>query len=268
MLRGLTQWTTRPHHLATMACEWCSVICANYRNLDEGETLLFLSLQVGFRHQDPERGPVEAEFIHSQHHQSMVDIVFGSQRDDVIGDFLHAWMPDGYALGPPASRTMCAKHLVNLPNPNSSPRLRRLIIQSIGLIGHQEFEKVGVESFSRLLDRLGVCVDDVDCAPKWTGLLLGVINSPGGSDRLSYSYWELLLELNSLHHGEHGFLFGPDPQVMVSLQDAQEWDKLSCWICAIWIALSPDMDGILRDLEHAMRLLFHQRPDSIKKVEG
>ena len=111
-------------------------------------------------------------------------------------------------------------------------------------------------------------IDEVDSGSKWTGLLLGVISSPEGRNRLSYSYWELFLELNCLDYRVHEFFSGHYPQIIVSLRDAQEWDKLACWTCAIWIALSHNLDGMPGDLEHAMRLLFHQRPDSVRKVEG
>ena len=234
MLRGLTNWTTRPRHLIAMAHEWCSVICAKYRDLDEGETLLFLSLEVGFRNRDPEQVLVEVDFVHTQHHLFMVDLVFGSQRDEVIGDFLGVWTSIGYCRTTHTSLTMCAKHLVDLPNPSSSPRLRRLVIRSIGLIDHQEFEKVGIEDFVGLLDHLGVGVGDVDRNSKWRQLLMGIIKLPVVRDRLSFSYWELLLEL----------LY------------PRGWDPGSFFYC------------YSKGLEHGMQLLFRQRPDHVQRFEG
>ena len=232
MLRGLTNWTTRPHHIVAMAYEWCSVICAKYRDLDEGETLIFLSLEVGFRNRDPEQLLVGADLVHTQHHQFMVDIVFGSQRDEVIGDFLDAWTSTGSHHQPHTSLTMCVKYLVDLPS--SSPRLRRLVIRSIGLIGLREFEKVGVENFVGLLDRLGVGVGDVDTHSEWGQLLMGVIRSPVARDRLSFSYWELLLELFCPRDGPGGASF---------------------------------LDDYSRDLEDGMQLLFRQRPDHFRRFE-
>ena len=59
-----------------------------------------------------------------------------------------------------------------------------------------------------------------------------------------------------------------DPRIMVALQDTQEWDKLVCWICVIWIASPPYPDGISRNLEDGMLLLFRQRPDSIQSLKN
>jgi len=266
MLRGLTLWATRPHHYVIMAYEWCSVICGKYRDLEVVETLLVLSLQIGFRSQDPVQQRVGPKLFHTRHHQSMVDCVFGSQEDEVIADFLHAWTSQGPSHGPHTSLVMCAEHLVGLPISSfSSPRLRRLVVQSVGLIGYQEFEKIGVESFVNLLNHLCVSAHDVDSRPNWTGLLLGVVKSPEGRDRLSHSHWELLLELS--YCSRYRDFSDYDPRVAVALQDAQEWVKLAYWICTIWIQWPLNLDEISRDLEHGMLLLFRQQPGSIEKLE-
>lgn len=171
MLSSLTQWKTPPHHLAVMAHEWCSAICEKYQDLDDGETLPFLSLQVGFRHQDIQERGMRSQLVHTQHHRSMVDVVFGSQEDEVIADLPHAWTSQNFARDPPALPTMCAKYLVDLLNLGPSSRLRRLIVRPIGLIeliGYQEFEKVRVEDLLRLWDHLDAGVDDMDCGFGWS----------------------------------------------------------------------------------------------------
>jgi len=230
--------------------------------------LLLRSLQAGFRHLDPQQQWVAGRIIHTRHHREMIDIVFGSQQDEAIADFLHVWTSRGGSHEPAPSLFMCAKHLVDLPNlSSSSPRLRRLVIRSVELIGHQEFEKFGVEGFVRLLNYLDVKADDMDHKPAWTGLLLSVIKSPVGVDRLSCSYWALLLELNQFQYVHRGEFSNYGPQIMVSLQDAQEWDKLACLICAVWMECSQHPDRISRDLEYGMLLLFRQQPDSIRKLE-
>ena len=269
LLRGLTKWTTHPNYFAMMAYEWCSAICDKYGDLEEGETLLFLSLQIGFRYLDSEQEWEGLMIVHTDHHESMVDIVFGSQQDEIIADFLCAWTSRSLGHEPPPSLIMCTKHLVDLRNlDSSSPRLRRLIVRSVRLIGHQGIEEVGIESFIGLLNRLCVCVDDVDSRSEWTGILLDVINSPEGRGRLSHSYWELLLELGPMHHAPPLELPRYHPHIMTSLQAAQEWDKLACWICIVWLEWPLCLDVLSRDLEYAMLLLFHQQPDNITKLEG
>ena len=228
-----------------------------------GEELLFLSLQIGFRHLDSQL-QTRLRLTHTQHHQTMAGIVFGSRRDEVIADLLCAWTSQGW---PYTSLNVCAKHLVDLPTLNSSPRLRPLVIRSIELIGRWGFREVGVETLVSLLNRLGVGIGDVDSRLSWTELLLEVIKSREGRDRLSYSYWELLVELSLPHDGGRQDLANYDPQILTSLQDTQEWDRLACWICFVWMELSLYPDGKLGGLERGTTLLFRQRPDSIQKLE-
>ncbi|KAF9645367.1 hypothetical protein BDM02DRAFT_3120315 [Thelephora ganbajun] len=64
---------------------------------------------------------------------------------------------------------MCARYIVDLQNPPT--RLRRLVVRSIELIDHQEYEKVRAVSFVRLLNRLDVGVG-MDSRSEWTGILL------------------------------------------------------------------------------------------------
>ena len=267
MLWGLAQWTTRPHCFAAMAYEWCSVICEKYRELDEAETLLFLSLQVGFRHLNPHQQWAELRLVHTQHHRSMADIVFRSQQSEVIADFLHAWTSQDAIHEPcPLLRT-CGRHLVGLPDLSSSPRLRRLVTRSVELIGHQEFEKVGVGSFVALLNRLDVSTDDVDSGSRWIGHFLDVVKSPEGRDRLSYAYWELLVELSLPRYRSRQDFANYDPQIMSSLRDTQQWDKLACWICAVWLEWPSRPDETSRDLKDGVVLLFRQRPGSVQMLE-
>ena len=266
-LRGLSRWTTRPSRFTTLAYEWCSVICEKYRELDNGEDLLFLSLEIGFRHLDPQREWMESGLTHSQHHQSMADIVFESRQGGVIADLLCAWTSRGPVHQPYMSLNICAKHLVDLRGLNSSSRLRPLVIRSIELIGHQGFGEVGVKNLVGLLNRLGVGIDDVDSRSSWTELLLEIIKSREGRDHLLYSYWELLVELSLPYYGDRQDLTSYDPRIMISLQDAQEWDRLACWNCFVWMEWTLHPDEVLGDLGRGTALLFHQRPDSVRRLE-
>ena len=231
-----------------------------------GEELLFLSLETGFRHLVPQ-WDMDLGLTHTQHHQSMADIVFGSQRGEVIADLLLAWTSDSAFCPPYESLRVCAKHLVQLRSLDSSPRLRPLVVRSIELIHHHEFREVGVENLVRLLNRLDVGINDVSYRSSWAELLLEVIISREGRDRLSYSYWELLVDLGLPLWGDRQDLANYDPQITVSLRDAQEWDRLACWICVVWMARSVHRDEELGDLGQATMLLFRQRPDTIWKLE-
>ena len=266
LLRGLTRWTTRPPGVAAMACEWCSAICENYQELEMGEELLFLSLETGFRRLGPETRMGRPDF-NPRHTQYMADIVFGSKQGEVIADLLCAFTQ--HSTCHPFSATQpldsCAEHLVDLPSLDSSPRLRSLVIQSIEFIGYWGFTRDGFKNLVGLLDHLGVGVDDVCSRPSWKDLLIRILQSHEGRDRLAYPYWEFLVELGPPRNRPGHTYY--DPQITISLQETQEWDRLACWIYFAWMEWSlPPGEG-LEDLERATTLLFHQQPDSIQKFE-
>ena len=56
---------------------------------------------------------------------------------------------------------------------------------------------------------------------------------------------------------------------MVSLENAEAWDKLMCWVAVVWMVWPPgDGQTTEEDLEHAMLSLLHQKSDSIQELEG
>ena len=243
-----------------MAYEWCSVICENYTGLADGNKLLFLSLEIGFRHLDYRNPQMEARITHTELHNRMVDIVFEGGNDEVVADLLHAWTsyPPGPSLG------KCARHLVGLRP--TSQRLRRLVIRSIELIDPQEFEAVA-EDFLRLLNHLHVAVGDMDGGGPWGNLLTCIIQHPEGVLHLSHPYWELLVELffsGSLLQRE-GITWSQD--IMENLEEGQEWDKLESWMCLVWMAWPPEGgETTERDLGHVTLSLFRQRPGAVQKL--
>ena len=248
-----------------MAYGLCSAILENYSNLPGGKNLLFLSLEIGFRHLGPQDDRIEAELAHTEHHQRMVDIVFESGDDEVIGDLLHAWTSRSDSHKPPPSLVMCAKYLTGLRP--SSQRLRRLIIRATGLIGYQGFDQVGAEAFFELLNHLQARIEDMDDKEDWATLLLGVIRSSEGIRRLSHPYWELLVELSiSESRWPDGVVWSPD--IMISLEGDLEWDKLECWMGVVWMAWPPETGSVTEKGVRYMTLsLFRRWPGAVRKLE-
>jgi hypothetical protein len=107
---------------------------------------------------------IEAVLTHTEHHRGLVDVVFQSQESEVIADLLHAWTTESMSHDPAYTLLgFCAEHLVGLHDlVPFSPRLRRLVIRSVELIGYKGFEGVGVERFIGLLNHLHVTVEDMD----------------------------------------------------------------------------------------------------------
>ena len=270
MLRDLVRLENRPGRLTGITYEWCSVICENHQNRQELESLLLGCLKIGFRHLDFQRQFIKIKIIHTDYHRGLIDIVFKSpQESEAIADLLHAWTTKSFSHEAYESLGSCAGHLVGLHNPAQfSPRLRRLVIRSVGLIGYKRFEEVGVERFIGLLNHLHVTVKDVDEKADWARLLLATIQSSEGARRLPCSYWELLAEL-AVSESRHLVV---DPirslEIITSLTEAKEWSKLECWMGIVWMSLPWQENAIAEeDLGDSVLLLFRQEPEAVQKLK-
>jgi len=264
MLADLAAWKQRPGCLATMAYELCSVILENYSSLADGELLLFLSLQIGFRHLDPQNPQIPTELVHTEHHQRMVNAVFGSGDEEVIADLLHAWTSHSDSHQPSPLLDVCAEYLVGLRP--SSRRLRRLAIRSTELIDHREFEEIGMRELCRWLDHLHVGVEDMDREDRWVNLLTSIIRHPEGVWGLPHPYWELLVEY-SLSGSLQPECIIWDPDIMTNLESDQEWGKLECWVGILWMLWPPETGVTTEaDLGRVSLSLFRQRPGSVWKL--
>ena len=195
VLRDLAKLDTRPACLTEIAYEWCSVICENYQNLGNPESVLVF-LEVGFRHLDFQSRYINLFLTHTEDHRKLADVVFKSQDSEVISDPLHAWTAEtdsqelAYTL-----LGLCAEHLVGYRNlvPFSS-KLRRLVIRCIEFIGFSGFEAVGMDRFVELLNHLHVAPEDMDTRTLWGRILLDTIKTSEGAQHISYWYWELLVK--------------------------------------------------------------------------
>ena len=264
-LRDLVKLEARPLHLTEIAYEWCSAIYECRENFEDWESLLLVCLELGFRYLDPF---THVTLAHTEHHRALVDVVFKSQKSDAIADLLQAWtMQVSFLEYADEMIGMCTGHLIGLHNRVPfSPRLRWLIIRSIDVIGYNGFEDAGVEKLVELLDHLHVAAEDVDRPGRWASLLLDVIRSPGGTQRLSHWYWEVLVKFAVSEYWWLEFGDTDARKIAKSLIDAQEWDKLECWIGIVW--MYSESAGIKEeDLEHSMLLLFRQRPGAAQKLE-
>jgi len=266
ILSDLARMENHPRYLTERAYKWCSAICENYQNFTDGQQLLFLSLKIGFRHLNPESLWRQGPLIHTEHHPKLADIIFESGGDEAISDLLVAW-----TLGYPSHGPLngCVMHLTLLHKLQPfSPRLQQAIISSVETIGYNGFKEVEVEAFVALLNSLDVAVKDVGQQIQWPLLLLGITQFSEAAQHLSHHYWVLLVELTILY----SFWLEPhptyNPQVMTSLKDAQDWDKLECWMGVVWMIWPPkDDEPMEKELECGMLLLFQQQPGAIKKLQ-
>jgi hypothetical protein len=248
------------------------VIYDNRQSLQDWESLLLVCLEIGFRHLDFQRRSIEATLTHTEHHQGLVDAVFKSQESESIADLLHAWTAESGSHGPASALlSSCAEHLVGLRDlAPFSPRLRRLVIRSVELIGYEGFRGVEVERFIGLLNYLHVLVEDMDEKANWGKHLLDTIQSSEGTQYLSHWYWELLVELTVLESRQLRLRLDParSLQIITSLTEAKEWSRLECWMGIIWMLFPWEESAMPEgDLGHYMLLLFRQRPGAVQRLE-
>ena len=272
MLRDLINLENHPLCLTEIVYEWCSVICENHQILGDWENLLLSCLEICFRHLDPRSPLTEAKLSHTEHHRRLINVVFGSRKSEAIADLLHAWTARDCSstsahtlLGP------CAEHLVGLHHlVLFSPRLRRLVIRSVELVGYEGFEEVEVNRFIEMLNHLRVTVEDMDREPRWANLLLDTVQFSEGARHLSHRYWELLVELAIFVSRRLRYILqiAYSPQVITFLIEAQEWSKLECWMGTVWMVWPPGAGGMTEEeFECSMALLFRQRPGAAQKLE-
>ena len=268
VIRDLVKLENPPRLLTGMAYKWCSVICES-RSSEDRERLLLDSLELGFRHLDSQRHSLaNLDITHTEHHQGLIDVVFKSKNSEVIADLLCAWTVRSNGLEPAHTLLgICTGLLIDLHNlVPFSPRLRQLVIRSVGIVGHKVFEEVGVERFAEWLNYLRIDIEDVDPGRwlSWLSLLLDTVISPKGFRYLSDQYWELLVELAIKSPSSEGYAaYGS--QLIASLLGAQEWDKLECWIGVVWVRFPPKTEGETKDLKCAMISVFRHRPGAAQK---
>ena len=240
----------------------------NYQNLEDGQKLLFLSLEIGFHHLDHKISMYMRQLTHTEHHNKLADIIFGSGDSEAIADLLLAWTL-GYKYSSSGPLITCARHITLLLKQQPFPsRLRQVIIHSIEVIGYEGFREAGMEGFIALLDNLCIVAKDVGWWRWWTILLLDIIQSSGESQHLSHHYWDLLIELSikeSQYLRPHPTY---NPEIITYLKDAQEWDKLECWMGVVWMVWPPKDDETMEDdLKSGMQSLFHHQPGAIQKLQ-
>ena len=201
MLQYLAKLENCPWRLTEIAYGWAAVIWENHQGCDDWESLLFLSLEVGFRCFDPLGRRYIGGLIHTEVHRELTETVFRSNKSEAIADLLCALtVRDNYE---PAVRTFgtCVRHIVNLHNSMAgmamsfSPRLRQLVMKSITLIGFEGFKEVGAESSIGLLNHLHIDAEEKDVSRGWSSMLLRIVLSPGGHRHLAIQSWDFLVKL-------------------------------------------------------------------------
>ena len=224
--------------------------------------LLSITLEIGFRLAAPCFNQPTFHSNHIPHPNWMFETAFSSLDDEVIADAVCAWVAGGNYTSP----SLCAHYFAKRIERDMpfSPRLRQVSICAIEHIWRSELEVSGLETI-HLLNHLKVDVDDLETKDGWQWLLVGVIRSPVGLGSLSSHYWHLLDKLERVYMESASC----DVEVMRSLVESEEWEKLEIWMTVMWASLgwfSIQM-SMSKHIEEVILKLFLQRPSAIARFE-
>jgi hypothetical protein len=275
-----------------MAYRWCSAISKKIRERRGDEPtsedlsssdhnnhcgrILSLSLAIAFRHIGSESTFLRNRLSLTPHDEWMLDAIFTRGDDNAIADAMYVGIIDeGVALyvgitgeeaAPSGSWTRRLLKLTERVRP-FSPRLRWTILHFVQERWYSGLREAVLE-FVCLLNNLEVSVGEVgDAGQTWMSLLIRVLFTPMGRGRLSSHYWLLLGNLISVFPERFS---APDrhTEVMKSLEEAHEWEKLEMWMLIIWWSWRDSDPVPIQDIERATLTLFQQRPSAIPKFEG
>ena len=283
VLTGLEAWKNRPECLIPMAYRWCSAISKKIRERrgdepssedlsfsddnDHYGIILSFSLAVAFRHIDSKYVFLPGHLSHTPHDEWMLDIIFTRGDDDAIADAVYVRIVDPYAT-PSGS---CTHRLLKRAERGRpfSPRLWRTILDFIQEQGISELKEAELE-FVCLLNNLEVSVGEAeDAGSKWINLLICVLLTPMGQGHLSSHYWLLLGDLILASPKTLSAKVG-QTELMKSLEEAQDWEKLETWMLVVWCSNFGFGFGPIpvQDIEQATLMLFRQWPSAIPKLEN
>ena len=245
-----------------MAYDWSSAICHYNMDLEPHRSLLFACLRIGYRRFDT--FPTQMTIL-SPYHLRMVPLVFSSNDDGVIGDFLCAWCtyPATEGFGDLPAHMGCLLDLVHLQH--FGPRLQHLVFRALGRIKYADFVKVGLSKFVALLDRIED--EAIFRAPDLRDFLLDVLSSPEGRRVFPLRYWRIAAELAAR---DRHFLSPDLPKLDLirSLEAESEWEKLTWWMGATWTSVLPVdvVEGRMKDIVGFTRLTVRHNPDAATAI--
>ena len=228
--------------------------------------LLCVALDIGFRRATSSSGQSTLRLDHTSHHEWAFEYAFSSKDDEVIADAVCVWIAGGDNT-PPGS---CAHYLAERVGSYASfsPRLRQASIYVIDRVWDKELEVSEFETV-HWLNRLNIDTDDIVDRDRWAGRLVAVMRSPTGLESLSSHCWHLLAKL-VIASKYNPYLVSRDTEVMRSLEEAEEWEKLGAWLVAVWsflpgsnIPKPESMEGI----EQVTLKSLLQQPSALPELE-
>ena len=226
--------------------------------------LLPVILEIGFRLIGPGHDVSALRLSHTSHHWQVFGVGFSSYDDEVIADTVSAWIVDGDSAPDGLFMHYFTKRVER--SAPFSPRLRQASIHAIESIMHNVPEVSTLESI-HLLNHLNVDVGDMMDKRVWVRLLAGVMCLPVGLESLSPHYWCLLDKL-PLAAAFSGTLGLQSVEVMRSLEEAEDWEKLEIWMAVVWQSLPYSTPTpMMEEVEQVSLKLLLQQPPALLRFE-
>jgi hypothetical protein len=116
------------------------------------------------------------------------------------------------------------------------------------------------------LNHLRISVEDIDSPHIWIPILVEIVQSAEGVQHLAVQVWGLLAELTTSCSRLFENWTTYNPLVTDFLLDAQEWEKLECWLGVVWTVWLPETGDVTENIKSATNLLFRQKPDAVGKL--
>ena len=225
--------------------------------------LLSITLEIGFRCVALNNNQSALHLDHTPHNEWVFETAFSSSDDEAIADALCAFIV-GRHRPPPGSYAHYLAKRVESDTP-FPPRLQQVSIRTLERIWRNELKVSGF--VVRWLHRLNIDADDMVEKGSWAELLIEMIRTPMGPESLSSHYWRLLDKLVVTSRRRLNLALR-DMEVMRSLEEAEDWEKLGVWMGVVWSFLpysriSESMEGI----EQVTLKLLLQRPSTLQGFE-
>ena len=243
---------------------YCACKCPRHFGLNGYVEFLFKTLEIGFRLAGLDHDQPILHLDHTSHRDQIFEVAFSSDDEEVIADAACAWIAGDHTPAGSCVRYFAGRVEEATPFP---PRLRQVAIRAIERIWRSEFAASGLETI-RLLHRLDVDVEEVEDKRGWARFLVMVIRSPMGFGSLSPHYWGLLgnLTLTTTYSVEDLAL--RDTEVMRSLEEAEDWEKLEVWVAAVWQMFGLPTSEPTEGIEQVTLKLALRRPSALQRFEN
>ena len=266
VLHILRQLKKHPWGLVDQAYRWCLMIWRNRDSYEDWETLALLSLEVGFHHHCISLDSrAYFPYMDGQLHQGVYRTVLESNNAEAVTALV--WASLMFDRTGELGLRICADYIIDhrgrITEP-SSRHLRSFFTNHVVRMGSYAVKKVGKERSVQVLNGLHIGIEKAGHRERgsWSEILVEVIRF-AKARCLALHSWKFLAEFATEGRRLHFVTY--DPDITISLTNAQEWDKLECWVGIVWMECPPEPDSVAKDLEDAMEVLAKERPGALRK---